>query len=380
MIKKCLALLAILPTAIFAQSQAYTIKGQIISQHAPYKIYFANIGGNQMTPVDSAVIKNGLFQFSGQVSVPKRVALIADWNNIGFKKIIEHGSVDYCSIYLEKGTSTVTTPDSLFKASLGGSPINIDYQEYRSLYVPVIAEQNAIDIEYRSASEEKKHSKEFNDDLDKRFNALNDQLRSIQSNFIKSHVNSYISLDIVNSIITPTADLSFVEPLFNCLSAELRNSKTGKKLESTIQMFKQVAIGAVAPDFTQPDINGKPIKLSDFRGKYVLLDFWASWCKPCRQENPNVVKAYNQYKDKNFTILGVSLDNENSKAAWISAIKTDNLNWNHASDLKGFNNVAARLYYIESIPQNFLINPEGKIIAKGLRGEDLINTLNEILK
>lgn len=130
-------------------------------------------------------------------------------------------------------------------------------------------------------------------------------------------------------------------------------------------------------DFTQNDINGKAVKLSDFKGKYVLLDFWASWCGPCRAENPNVLKAYNQYKDKNFTILGVSLDEKGD--AWQKAIKDDALPWMQVSDLKGWQNEASSKYGISGIPANFLINPEGIIIAKDLRGEDLETKLAEVL-
>jgi thiol-disulfide isomerase/thioredoxin len=135
----------------------------------------------------------------------------------------------------------------------------------------------------------------------------------------------------------------------------------------------------MAPDFTQADVNGVPVKLSSFRGKYVLIDFWASWCGPCRQENPNVVRVYNKYKEKNFTIIGVSLDKQSGRADWLAAIKNDGLNWTQVSDLKFWSNQAAALYYVSSIPANFLVDPNGKIVAKNLRGDDLESKLKEVL-
>ena len=158
----------------------------------------------------------------------------------------------------------------------------------------------------------------------------------------------------------------------------MQESYYAKKLKDIIDRLKSTAIGSQAPDFTATDINGKEVKLSSFKGKYLLLDFWASWCSPCRQENPNVVKAYAQFKDKNFTVLSFSLDE--SKEAWQQAVASDKLTWTQVSDLKGWSSSIANQYGLQSIPSNFLVDPDGKIIAKDLRGDDLIQALSVTLK
>ena len=161
--------------------------------------------------------------------------------------------------------------------------------------------------------------------------------------------------------------------------AEIINKASAKfPANAALADLKKSQRSEQAPDFTLPDTTGTPVSLSSFKGKYVLVDFWASWCGPCRQENPNVVRAYNQFKDKNFTILGVSLDK--NKNAWLEAIKNDGLTWNHVSDLKYWNSEAAALYDVQSIPYNVLIDPDGKIIAEDLRGGNLIKTLGSVLK
>ena len=166
----------------------------------------------------------------------------------------------------------------------------------------------------------------------------------------------------------------------------ISNEQAGNVIQQKFQELSQKKaqepkigdIGTVIPDFEQNDADGKPVNIKSFRGKYVLIDFWASWCGPCRGENPNVVTAYKKYSSKNFTVLGVSLDK--SKDPWIQAINNDGLTWTHVSDLKGWTNAVAQKFGINSIPQNFLIDPNGVIIGKNLRGPDLDAKLESIIK
>jgi peroxiredoxin len=174
------------------------------------------------------------------------------------------------------------------------------------------------------------------------------------------------------------ADYVDIAPLFNGLSPAIKASEGGKQFAERLPKLKAVALGATAPGFAEADTAGKMVSLSSFRGKYVLIDFWASWCGPCRQENPNVVKAFNHYKGQKFTIVGVSLDRPGGKDKWLKAIHNDGLAWTQLSDLKFWDSKAAGLYAVRGIPQNFLLDPNGKIIGKNLRGEDLENKLEEL--
>lgn len=167
--------------------------------------------------------------------------------------------------------------------------------------------------------------------------------------------------------------------LFELRGATSLASLPAKRLQAWAEATVNLRIGATAPDFAMADTLGKQVSLNEFRGKYVLLDFWASWCGPCRADNPNIVKAFNQYKDKGFTVLGVSLDKASDKDKWMDAIHKDNLQWTQLSDLASWNNAAAKLYHVNAIPSNFLLDPNGVIIAKNLRGDMLDKKLAEIL-
>ncbi len=196
-------------------------------------------------------------------------------------------------------------------------------------------------------------------------------------NFIKQHPNSNVGGYIIYSVTFDWPQISEYETMYNALGEKVKKGKFGKLALEKITTLKGNTIGYPAMDFSQPDVNGKNVSLSSYKGKYVLVDFWASWCGPCRRENPNVVAAYQKYKDKGFDILGVSFDDNKDK--WLAAIAKDNLTWTHISDLKGWQNAAGKLYGVTSIPFNLLLDKEGKILGKGLRGPELDAKLAELM-
>lgn len=213
---------------------------------------------------------------------------------------------------------------------------------------------------------------------------------ALMSKYIKENPDAYFSLQAVAEISRNGKTPGEAEELFKTLSERLRNSGEGLATLAEIKKPKTsddavtpprqpLATGVAAPDFTQYDVNGKAVKLSDFKGKYVLLDFWASWCVPCRKENPNVVKAYNQFKDRNFTVIGIALEEKGKKDAWLAAIKKDGLPYLQLADLEKADNPAAKAFGVSGIPYSFLIDPSGRIIASNLRGEQLFDKLTEVL-
>jgi len=195
---------------------------------------------------------------------------------------------------------------------------------------------------------------------------------------IAAHPASPVAAYFVVKDFAYKLDLEGLKAVRTKFDASLNGSAYIRQIESMIARLERVQVGSEAPDFTLPDVNGNPVTLSSFRGKYVLVDFWAAWCPDCRKENPNIVAAWEKYKDKDFAVLGVSLDR--TRDQWLAAIEKDKLAWTQVSDLKYWNSEAAVLYCIRWIPMSFLIDPEGKIVAVGLEGEELHNKLEELLK
>jgi thiol-disulfide isomerase/thioredoxin len=254
-----------------------------------------------------------------------------------------------------------------------------NFIELQQSVASITEKMKAIENEYSLFTDRQKNDRLLVKALKERYDCAVEERDEILFDFIGKHPQSYISLIVIAQLHDENrVNKLTVDSLYNGLSASVKETDFGKALGVNIKALLNNTVGGKATDFVQNTPDGKPVKLSDFRGKYVLVDFWASWCGPCRRENPNIVKAYKTYKNKNFTILGVSLDKD--KQAWLAAVEKDGLDWTQVSDLKFWDNGAAKLFGVQSIPQNMLIDPDGIIIRKNLRGEELQKVLSEILK
>ncbi|WP_121812653.1 TlpA disulfide reductase family protein [Mucilaginibacter kameinonensis] len=383
-------IVAMLPVTALAQTNdTFVINGKLGNVSTPAKVYLSyQLGANNVT--DSTNVVNGAFSFTGTIINPVNATIAVNYKGLPLEKFIDanykyadNGSLisktaDDLDFFLEKGTITIASKDSIDKAQITGSQLNIDNVKLQAQLKAINQKGEKLMAEAKAATPEQQKSAAFRSAMQARYKALQTEQKTTLKSFISANPNSYLSLLALTSVSGPAPDVSEVEPLYNSLSQNIRDTEAGKMMKAQLEALKVTAIGSEAPDFIQNDVNGNPVKLSSFRGKYVLLDFWASWCGPCRQENPNVARNYARFKNKNFTVVGVSLDRPDGKSAWLAAIKSDGLDWTQLSDLKFWNNQAAALYSVTSIPQNYLIDPQGKIIAKNLRGEDLDAKLEQL--
>lgn len=379
--KVVLMFLAALPALLFAQTPVdYTITGKIGAFSAPARAYliYQKDGKNI---IDSTDVVNGAFTFHGKIVDPVPAFVAMDPSGANLNQL-QRGKelIDALNFYIDKGNVVITSPDSVSKAVITGSKLNDDNKRLKAILAPFTASAKAIGDEYKMAGDAQQINPTFQDTIQARYRVVQTQQNEALHKFIANNPQSFISLAVIRMLITGGADILSIEPYYASLSPAVKQTELGKGFASAINELKVTALGSPAPDFTQNDVSGKPVSLSSLRGKYVLIDFWASWCGPCRQENPHVVRVYNKYKDKNFTILGVSLDKPEDKALWLKAIQDDGLSWTQVSDLQYWNNAAATIYKVGFIPQNFLIDPAGKIVAKNLKGEELDKKMTELFK
>ncbi|WP_291909680.1 TlpA disulfide reductase family protein [Chitinophaga sp. CB10] len=349
----------LLSGAAFAQE---VVSGVIKGGTGKYLYLFDDEDNN---PDDSVLIKND--QFSFKVKAGKQPTIHA--------LILQN--TDYPMLFVSgEGAVHVVTSAATFPIAteIKGGTNTRDLQAYQQAFEPLIKKANELNKEARGIAGDNEAAKQaFRDKAE----GFGNEVVKVGSAFVKAHPKSIASIWLMLNELRNRLQPDAFKEMFAGLDKSVQNSKYGEMATAYIKSIYRDAVGVPAEDFAQEDAKGQLVKLSSFKGKYVLVDFWASWCGPCRQENPNVVKAYNKYKDKNFTILGVSLDQD--KDRWLRAITQDGLAWTQVSDLKGWGNEVAVQYGIQSIPSNFLIDPTGKIIARNLRGEALEAKLAELL-
>ncbi|HEY2582792.1 MAG TPA: TlpA disulfide reductase family protein [Mucilaginibacter sp.] len=367
--KLIFAILVCLHTIAFAQSNEFIVKGKIANLSKPAKLFL--VYNNRIA--DSTVLNNGEFSFNGTVNQPTEAYLTLNKAGNGFTED------NYVKFYLETGgvISVRSINDSLAKTKITGTKNNDDQERYKSLMAPIELRDGQLETRDTAATEEQKKSPQFLKELELLNKALEKERRALNKKFITENPSSLVSLDALYSFAM-YSDYNHVSALFNQLSLAVKNSPGGKSYAKTLENMSIVGLGRIAPDFELPDTNKNMVKLSSFRGKYVLLDFWASWCPVCRESSPGVLKAYNLYKDKSFNILSVSLDKPGEKQTWLNAVHHDGMLWTQVSDLKFWQSPVVNLYKLTALPQNFLIDPTGKIIARNLDGNELTAKLAEI--
>jgi len=288
-----------------------------------------------------------------------------------------HPSAGSVTLFCDHGTIDLLAKDgNLQQATMTGSTSQKEWQEYNQSVNPIDRQMRTVsDYFDELAAAGKLAGSE--DSLRTRYSELSSAKETTIANWILSNPGSYVAPFVIALNYLNDPKVEILQPLYDPLTEAAKSSYYGKSVGETVKRLGVTKIGSVAPGFSQEDPNGIPITLESFRGRYVLLDFWASWCGPCRQENPNLVRTYEKFKDR-MAILGISLDNK--KEPWLKAINDDRLTWAQVSDLKGWANTVAGQYGVKSIPANFLLDPEGRIIAKGLRGPQLERKLSELLK
>ncbi len=342
---------------------SFEITAQIKGVEENTPIYLQRARDGKLESIDSSYIEDGKVTFEGSLEGPEMLYM-----RIG-------NSRKMINVFAENAPISVTVQvDSLNKAVVTGSKIHDDLMAFKKYLEPIDEKAKKLSDAYRVAAMQK--DDEMMKDILEEYEGLRQEQKDAIVAFVGEKSDTFIAPYIIRRYLAIEMEYTELDSLLAQLGPDTHNSEDYKYLSERVATLKKVAIGQPAVDFALPDTTGNPIAISSFKGKYLLIDFWASWCRPCRIENPNVVKLYNDYKDKGFEIIGVSFDEKREN--WIKAIKDDHLTWPHVSDLKGWQSEAGKLYAVTAIPATVLLDKNGVIIAKNLRGDSLREKLEEI--
>ena len=363
--------LALSASAVRAQDE-FTITGNLPQAGAEKMVLLTYVNSEGKTAKDSALVIQGKFEIKGKTAFGNRSYL--ELRSVK-KEDAKRTQADFIAFYLEKGNTIVNGRDSIRTASVMGTRAQADFLSYNAQMDPLQAQYKEIVNRYYKAKAAKDSVELKQISVDAK--PLMEKMDATLDAFIFSHADSYVTAELVLNNRMAVIDVEKFDPMYKALSESVLQSFTGKKITDKYNKAKQFAIGKII-DFTLPDAKGNEFKLSSLKGKYVLVDFWASWCVPCRAENPFLLKAYQELKARNFEIVGVSLDDK--RADWLKAVEADKLPWTQVSDVKGFQTEVAVRFGITAIPQNVLIDPDGRVIAKDLRGEDVHKKIAAYIK
>mgnify|MGYP002738683487 CR=1 FL=1 len=354
---------------VFAACQnksEYTIHGSVADDmYEGQKVYLEEWTDSIMVAVDSTTIVNGKFEIKGQTDTPV----------LRFVTLGERDRKERSPLMVEPGTINVVY-DSLFHIS--GSALNDAYTDFILKQKDLTAKIRSLSDQYNAAMVDGTMTDELDAELTSAYESVADEAKELNYEFVKSNIDNEMGKYLFMTS-SSMFDVDQQKEILAMTDAEYKSRKNIKRIVDRIEASESVAIGKEFVDFTMKNPEGEYVSLSDYVGndKYVFVDFWASWCGPCRDEMPNVVNAYNKYKNKGLEIVGVSLDNDKDK--WIQGIKDLNMAWPQMSDLKLWDSEVVKLYAIQSIPHTVLLDKEGKIIAKNLRGEMLDAKLAELM-
>ena len=336
---------------------------------------------------DSIILFINNYDDNGLRQKPDTVITVAHKNKFYFKgEVVKPGNAigvigsvksrRSFSIFIEKGKIKISgTVDSLDNITVTGTTSNNDQTSSRAVTEKFYNSIKALRLELKDKQPDLDDYKNITTAISKKF----DSRQLYELDFIKTHPRSLMSGTFLY-VLEDKIPLEQLEELYSPMSNEIKQSGFGSIVREKIVARKRVIIGNPAPDFVSTDTSGKSIRLSSFRGKYVLLEFWANWCVPCRQQSPHLVEMYKKYSDKGFTIIQYSVDEKKDEEKWKAAIRKDQLTWTQLADLNGFENKVSKLYGVQPIPDNFLIDPSGKIIGRRVEGKELEEKLKKLLQ